>query len=226
MKNKFVYFILISLLYACGTGDDNKPSENGVQDHTAHNDLRDNFSHQGIVLLPVAHKTNEELKERFQNILNAYLNVSGAVLSETDVDSAIEEMINEVQKINPSEFSDKASEAWKQHQELYLKNLSEMKHIAGMDDKRAYLGHLSEIIYCTLKSFEFNTVKIYVNFCADVFDNNGAYWISTSKEIENPYGDAYKECGKHKEIINVGEVPKIQKPQPHKENQMPAGHNH
>ena len=174
MKDKLVYFLLITLLYACGTEENKKHEDNGVPDHTAHNDLRDNFSHQDIVILPVAYKTSDQVKKRFQNILNAYSNVSSAMLSEADVESAIDEMINEVQKINPSEFSDKASSAWKQHQELFLKNLSEMRYISGIDNKRSYLGHLSEVIYCTLKSFEFNSVKVFVNYCADVFDNKGA----------------------------------------------------
>ncbi len=45
--------------------------------------------------------------------------------------------------------------------------------------------------------------KAFVAFCPMANDNKGAYWLSTAKEIKNPYyGEEMISCGEVKETIN------------------------
>ena len=44
--------------------------------------------------------------------------------------------------------------------------------------------------------------KVYKKFCPMAFDNKGAYWLSSEKEIENPYfGEQMLRCGEIQETI-------------------------
>jgi len=44
---------------------------------------------------------------------------------------------------------------------------------------------------------------IYKQYCPMAFNNTGAYWLSSEKEIRNPYfGDAMLSCGSIKETLN------------------------
>ena len=45
--------------------------------------------------------------------------------------------------------------------------------------------------------------EVYKQFCPMAFNNTGGYWLSTEKEIRNPYfGDQMLTCGMVKETIN------------------------
>jgi hypothetical protein len=44
--------------------------------------------------------------------------------------------------------------------------------------------------------------ELYVEYCPMAFDDKGASWLSSSKEIRNPYfGDKMLTCGEVKETI-------------------------
>ena len=44
--------------------------------------------------------------------------------------------------------------------------------------------------------------KVYKQYCPMAFKNTGAYWLSESKEIANPYfGDKMYRCGRVDSII-------------------------
>ena len=77
-----------------------------------------------------------------------------------------------------------------------------MQHIKGLDNKRSYFSHISEIMYCTIKSFGLKQGNLFAIFCPMAFDGKGAYWISDSKTIQNPYlGSKMPTCGEVKEEL-------------------------
>lgn len=44
--------------------------------------------------------------------------------------------------------------------------------------------------------------ELYVEYCPMAFDNKGAVWVSSTKEVRNPYfGEKMLNCGEVKEII-------------------------
>lgn len=80
-----------------------------------------------------------------------------------------------------------------------------VKAIGGAEDvesARVIFEGLSEIIYMQIKENEENAVVVYKQFCPMAFDNKGAYWLSTEKEVRNPYfGDKMLKCGVVEETI-------------------------
>ena len=44
---------------------------------------------------------------------------------------------------------------------------------------------------------------VYYQFCPMAFNEKGAFWLSTTKEISNPYfGDQMLTCGEIKETLS------------------------
>jgi len=71
-----------------------------------------------------------------------------------------------------------------------------------LDEQRKMFQKLSEKIYdlAASKSIAFNT--LYKQYCPMAFDNTGAFWLSDSKSIRNPYfGDKMLKCGRIAETL-------------------------
>jgi hypothetical protein len=77
--------------------------------------------------------------------------------------------------------------------------------IASSNDlkfQRAQFIALSSDIIALLKHKEIGSGKLYVQHCPMVNEGEGAYWISSEKEIKNPYyGDEMLNCGSVTETI-------------------------
>jgi Cu(I)/Ag(I) efflux system membrane fusion protein len=66
---------------------------------------------------------------------------------------------------------------------------------------RAELKPISDHLIHAAKNHGYEEL-LYVQFCPMADDNNGAYWLSTSKDVLNPYyGSMMLKCGSVKETI-------------------------
>ena len=213
---------VIFLVSACGGSNQQKvnkqsekPTEHGAMSnqlpqektrdmHKQHNSLAENFSHKDIFILDQVYQPANETKAELEKVINAYLQVKNALVKDDELatDKAVELMSEEVAAVVPTKLEGKGLEAWKNHQSLYEAKLKEMHHIKGMENKRSYFSHLSEIMYCTIKSFGLKQGNLFAIFCPMAFDGKGAYWISDSKVIQNPYlGTKMPTCGEVKEKL-------------------------
>jgi Cu(I)/Ag(I) efflux system membrane fusion protein len=63
-------------------------------------------------------------------------------------------------------------------------------------------GTFSDVFYKTLKSFGLMGKTVFYQFCPMMNDGKGAYWLSETKDIRNPYyGEAMLTCGETKETL-------------------------
>ncbi|MFT4771797.1 MAG: hypothetical protein ACI83L_002524 [Cryomorphaceae bacterium] len=89
--------------------------------------------------------------------------------------------------------------------DLLQKIRIDVEHIAESIDtehQREHFNTLSENIYTLVKAIGANESKLYRQYCPMAFENEGAYWISAEKEINNPYfGDKMLHCGSVKEEL-------------------------
>lgn len=67
--------------------------------------------------------------------------------------------------------------------------------------QREHFETLSDELYTYAQTEEMG-VKLYRQYCPMAFQNKGAYWLSSEKEIMNPYfGDKMLHCGVVKEEL-------------------------
>lgn len=72
-----------------------------------------------------------------------------------------------------------------------------------IEQARAELATISEEMYALVKTFHPNDTPLYVQYCPMARDNKGATWLSTTKELVNPYmGQMMLACGRTQETIN------------------------
>ena len=80
---------------------------------------------------------------------------------------------------------------------------------AKLDEQRANFTLLSADFIPLMKHADVQQGSLYVQFCPMANSHKGGYWISSGKEIKNPYyGDEMLNCGEVKDSITT--VPKGQ----------------
>lgn len=173
--------------------------------HKKHKSLQNNFAHQDIIVLEDPYQPSEASAKNLQEVIGAYITLKNAFFegNKKSIDQAGNLMLGQVNSIASKSGNQEAQEALQQHKRLLEDKLKEMLHIEGLKEKRSYLGHISEIIYCTIKSFDLeNRQTLFAAYCPMAFDNKGAYWITESQKIRNPYfGDKMPDCGSIEEEL-------------------------
>ena len=72
-----------------------------------------------------------------------------------------------------------------------------------IEEQRIAFSGFSDQLYKAVKTFGLMGKTAYYQFCPMAFDNKGAYWLSESETIRNPYfGEKMMDCGETKETLN------------------------
>jgi Cu(I)/Ag(I) efflux system membrane fusion protein len=82
-------------------------------------------------------------------------------------------------------------------------NLQNISGTNNLEKQREYFEPVSDKFYELLKTAGTSGETVYRQYCPMAFNDKGAYWLSSEKEIRNPYfGDAMLKCGSVKETLN------------------------
>ena len=73
----------------------------------------------------------------------------------------------------------------------------------NLEDQRKAFSAFSDQFYKVVKTFGLMGKTVYYQFCPMANNKRGAYWLSESKTIHNPYfGAKMMDCGETKETLN------------------------
>ena len=73
---------------------------------------------------------------------------------------------------------------------------------SDVEVQRTAFFDLSSEMLTLVKNGSLASGEIYKEYCPMAFDNTGAFWLSSEKEIKNPYfGDKMLSCGEVQETI-------------------------
>ncbi len=73
---------------------------------------------------------------------------------------------------------------------------------ADLESQRTAFATLSNEMMSLVKKSEITMGEVYVDYCPMANSNSGAYWLSSEKEIKNPYfGEKMMKCGSVKETV-------------------------
>lgn len=140
----------------------------------------------------------------FSELFSHYEHLTFALSSDNDKEAAnaAKGLLEALPKINTEGFStaqkstfDDIAADIQEHSEHIGDNIGNIAH------QREHLVLLSKDFYDIAK--EFGTEKpMYKVFCSMYNDNKGAYWLSDSKEVKNPYyGEMMLTCGEVQEEL-------------------------
>ena len=136
----------------------------------------------------------DAFQKEFQGLLPSYFKMSDAfVASDSDQVSYFSAvMVNEMKALPLGNLA--AME--KAHVAKSIEMLEAMSSNSEIESQRANLVILNENMVRLALLLNSNPKKIYVQKCPMANSNKGAMWLSTEKEIKNPYyGDAMLTCG-------------------------------
>ena len=141
---------------------------------------------------------DKQAKEALQPLYDFYLKWKDA-LTNDDFAQAQKSAINMksvLDKINMSLFKGDAHNAWMNYQGRLSKSLEHIQHLSDIEQLRKAFQSVSVTMIDMTSAFTPLGKTIYVLHCPMANNNKGADWLSTFKEIRNPYfGSSMLTCG-------------------------------
>ena len=139
-----------------------------------------------------------------KGIMDGYLHLKNALASDDAkaAASAGNDILTALQSVDMSKMDEAKHKVYMAVVDDIKENAEHIKDNAGkIDHQREHFEMLSKDMYDLVKAFGAGKT-IYRDFCPMAFDKKGAFWLSETKEIKNPYfGSEMSECGEVKEEL-------------------------
>lgn len=151
----------------------------------------------------IAVDISEKEKQEFEPILSNYLEFKDALVvddfsSAKKLNSKIDAQIRDIDK---AQFNNEVAKIWLSFKEELLQATSTMSSAKDIQEMRNNFDELSETMIGMVNTFQLTNEELYVLHCPMANSNKGAFWLSVSTEVKNPYyGSAMIGCG---EVTNT-----------------------
>jgi hypothetical protein len=181
LLKKTIPFAAAIILSACG-GNSHPENKTGTAD---------NHDHEAMEQTQTATTANPVLKnDKLNAIYQHYIHLTTALTNGDAAEAKIAANAIEAGAKDVSGASGISTAA------------SEITAATDIEMQRAAYYDMSKDIAQLIKKEGLSSGELYVAYCPMAFNDKGASWISTSKEIRNPYfGEKMLNCGEVKETI-------------------------
>lgn len=159
-----------------------------------------------VKAIAVAYKNvDAKAAASLKEIVDHYLHIKNAMVKDDGNEAAngAKAMEEAVSKLDKSLLTAEQKAAYDKNEgELKTQSARIAGNGADIKKQREYFSPLSVAVYNLSKTFGGGRT-VYHEHCPMARDNQGAMWISETKEIKNPYfGAAMLTCGSVEEVIN------------------------
>jgi len=152
-------------------------------------------------------EVSDEFREQIRLVVEKYLSLQEALagddfgLAITAAESAIETL----SQVRMSPLNEKPHDVWMDRSAKMNKALDAIKNVADIDAARKDFEILSNELIAVVAQFGIpETQRLYRIHCPMAFNNKGADWLQSDKDIRNPYfGASMLKCGEVTGEINV-----------------------
>ena len=175
MKNLFYPFLCLLILSSCG-GHDSEPAKIGTVDKPAR-----------------VSKNSGAFNESFQKLLASYYSLRDAFVDydTAKVNAVSQQLAADAGSVKLDELKGDSSNGIKTTAKDYTSTVqhaaSEIPAQPDFTRKQRQFQVLSDAMYELVRTVRYDQEKIYHQHCPMAFNNEGAYWISNSGDIVNPY---------------------------------------
>lgn len=150
-------------------------------------------------------QASEEFRKELGKVVEVYLQLKNALVEEKEEESVnlTRKLQEAVQKTEPSTLTGEAKAFWEEKQKFVLQHTEVGLEADNLKEQRENFIYLSEALIKSVAAFGIKNGTIYVDYCPMANSDKGAYWLSATAEIRNPYfGEAMLKCGEIVEQIN------------------------
>ncbi len=148
-------------------------------------------------------EVEKEFKEQVKAVFDAYLPFKDRLVA-SDFDGALRQassINNKLEKVDMRLVKGEAHNSWMEQLKVLNQVVSTINKANNLEETRQLLSPLSDQLYHVLKQYKITT-NAYRQYCPMAMNDKGAFWLSDSEEIRNPYfGDAMLSCGEVEEEL-------------------------
>ena len=176
----------------------------GKKAETAEQDNHQHAEAAKIPVIKVFENVDASVKTQINGLLVNYFAVNKALIEDNNEGAKIEAKAFAVNlaKFDMSKLEGEQMDFYHVQLEQISTGLKLVTESVDIEESRTGLSNVSEGMYALVKAYRPNENELYLQFCPMAKNNEGAYWISDTKEIINPYmGQMMPTCGMTKEKI-------------------------
>ncbi|HLU88701.1 MAG TPA: DUF3347 domain-containing protein, partial [Cyclobacteriaceae bacterium] len=145
----------------------------------------------------MGYEVPEIFREQITAVAEAYFELKNALV-ESDKDKAIAAATRvkaALVQVERQELTEKLLQDWTTLSQEMERALDIMPTAETLEAVRLHFKTLSDAVITATESYGLSK-KVYKHLCPMAFNNQGAFWLSESETIRNPYfGDAMLGCG-------------------------------
>ncbi|MBL7864512.1 MAG: DUF3347 domain-containing protein [Cyclobacteriaceae bacterium] len=195
-KSILVSFLSAAILLAC--------SGSKKEAHEGHDTAQPAESATVAAEIKVFDNVDPSVKSQLTGFLSDYLAMNQSLIEDNHdgAKAAAKKLSETVSKFDMSKLEGEQM-AFYHIQEAKLNSaLTEIGKASDIEETRVELAGVSEAMYSLVKAYHANDTELYYQYCPMALNNEGANWLSSTKEIINPYmGQRMLKCGKTQETL-------------------------
>jgi len=199
--------IMIAALFVA-LGAANAQHDHGSNDKKEGSKM-DHSMHQGMKMDKsgaITYEVSTDFKNQLTEVYNASLKLADSFIAgeAEDISNSGLQVKAALGKIDMGLL--KSSEAhmeWMMNLKVMNTALDKMTGSKDTKDQKAAYDSFNQSLFKSIKAFGITEGSVFYQYCPMALDSQGAYWLSNTKEIRNPYfGGNMLSCGSTKETIN------------------------
>jgi len=144
------------------------------------------------------------VKTQLNGFLTDYFAFNQALIEDNQdgAKAAAQKLSASVDKFDMSKLQGEQMEFYHAQAAKLESGLKGVEQSADIEEIRHELATVSEAMYALVKAYRPTESELYYQFCPMAKNNVGANWLSSTKEIVNPYmGQRMLKCGNTQETI-------------------------
>lgn len=147
---------------------------------------------------------DKTFKQQLTDVYKAHLIMQQGFIDskQQEVKKAVPQIEESLKNVDMSLVKGEMHDHWMNSLKELNDALRRIKTANSIEAQRLAYADFNKSLYRAIKMFGISGVKIFYQFCPMYQDQKGAYWLSATKEIKNPYyGPTMPTCGETKEVI-------------------------
>lgn len=218
MKKTIIYTTTALMLSfaACNNAGEERAEAEDVEGlhsedlHTKHTDQEDVSSREAHLKMvkaeevPAFEGVDAKVINNLQVLTEQYLTLKEAFVASNAqlVSATASDMLQNLKAWEGDDLVAGQEEFYQERSDRMRDNLLQMVNNEDLDKQRDHFARLSKHMTELLSAFGTPDNTLYYQYCPMAFENKGAYWLSSSKEIRNPYyPESMLTCGRVEEEL-------------------------
>lgn len=149
-------------------------------------------------------ETPQRFRQQLAALAERYLRLKDALVQTDSSQSrkAAAKMLESLDQVDMTLVEGEAHRYWMDKQSALQTHTEKISEAEAVSAQRDQFDFVSQALITTLQAFGVSEKTLYVQHCPMAKNNTGADWLSSEKQIRNPYfGDQMLTCGSVQDTI-------------------------